>query len=466
MSVTSQNHGAKLRHMLLSAAAGSALLVAAGLGAPAQAQSFDEALRLAYETNPTIDAARADLRSVDELVPQARGGYLPSLIGDLSAGVEDIEQDTGTRSDGTINPLAASLSLSQNVYRGGRTVAEISQAKNTVFAQRGSLFDTEQDVLLAAATAYFDVVLDQAVVELNKNNEGVLERQLQASRDRFDVGEVTRTDVSQSESRLARAVSDRIAAEGNLNISRSEFARVVGQMPEILSQPDLNLPLPSAMEEAVNLALDANPTVLAAEFSEAAARDGIDIEFGDLLPTITLDATAQTTEEPSLFTDSTDSVALTAAVRIPLYQSGVASSQVREAKQTAARARRLVDEAVRNVTDTTIAAWEALESSRAQIVSRNSEVDSAEIALEGVRQEALVGSRTTLDVLDAEQELLDAQVSLVTAVRDEAVASFQLLAAIGSLTPQALEIDANIYDPTEHYERVEDKIWGIGTSLD
>ncbi|MEM6902479.1 MAG: TolC family outer membrane protein [Pseudomonadota bacterium] len=465
MSVTSCKHRIGLRQLLLGAVASSAF-IGAGLHTEAQAQSFSEALRLAYETNPTIDAARADLRSVDELVPQARGGYLPSIIGDVSAGVEEIEQDTGTTTDGSINPVSATLSISQNIYRGGQTVASINQAENTVFAQRGSLFDTEQSVLLSAATAYFDVVLDQAVVELNRNNEEVLERQLQASRDRFEVGEVTRTDVSQSESRLARAVSDRIAAEGDLNISRSEFARVVGQMPEVLSQPELVLPLPEDLDQAIDIALTNNPVVVAAEFSEAAARDGIDIEFGDLLPSVTLDASAQTSDEPSLFTESTDTLSLTASIRIPLYQSGVAASQVREAKQTAARARRLVDEAVRDVTDATIAAWEELESSRAQIVSRNAEVSSSEIALDGVRQEALVGSRTTLDVLDAEQELLDAQVSLVTAIRDEAVASFQLLGAIGSLSPQALEIDADIYDPTENYEQVERKIWGLSINAD
>ncbi len=451
----SQNVSRRLTATAAAALMGTAMM----LPLSAYAQSFEEALRLAYETNPTIDAARADLRSVDELVPQARGGYLPTIRGSAYAGYSDTDNDPGGSE--TTTPTGASITANQYIFRGGRTFAEIDQAENTVLAQRGSLTDTTQQILLSAAAAYFDVVRDQAVVALNENNQDVLDRQLQASRDRFDVGEVTRTDVSQSESRLARAQSDLIEAQGNLEISRSNFARIVGQMPEVLTQPELDIVLPETLEEAITMALDSNPAVVSSRYSEVASKSAIDAEFADLLPEIILNASASRNDEPSNFTDRTDELQARVTISIPLYQAGVASSQVREAKQRAARSRRLVDEAIRFATDTTVAAWEALESARAQIESRQAQVDSSNIALEGVRQEALVGSRTTLDVLDAEQELLDAQVNLATAVRNESTATFQLLSAIGSLSPQFLGLNADVYDPTENYDRVRDKLWGI-----
>ncbi len=430
-----------------------------GVTNPANAQSFKEALSMAYKGNPTIAAARADLRAVDELVPQARGGYLPTISGQAAVGISDTDTDPG--GSDTIEPRSGSIEVTQFVFRGGRTIAEIEGAESNVLAQRGALNDTTQQILLSAAAAYFDVVRDQAVVELNLNNVGVLERQLQASQDRFDVGEVTRTDVSQSESRLARAVSDRIAAQGNLDISRSAFARVVGQAPEILEQPALDIPVPATLEEAVAIAIDNNPVVKAARAAERAASSGIDAEFADLLPNISLRASASRNDDVSIFTDRTEELQVTATLNIPIYQAGVASAQVRQAKHEAASQRRRVDEAIRQATDETIRAWEALESATAQIVSRDAEVASAEIALDGVRQEALVGSRTTLDVLDAEQELLDAQVSQVTAVRDRSIALFQLLAAIGSLSPRAIGLDVDVYNPDEHYEQVRNKLWGV-----
>ncbi|MEO0392474.1 MAG: TolC family outer membrane protein [Pseudomonadota bacterium] len=435
------------------------MAVSFGMAMQAKAQSFDEALRMAYETNPTIAAARAEQRSVDELMPQARGGFLPTLSGQAFAGISSIDTEPG--GDDTIEPRGGSLEVTQFLFRGGRTIAEIDQAENSILAQRGILTETTQDILLSAAATYFNVVRDQAVVELNKNNESVLDQQLQASRDRFDVGEVTRTDVSQSESRRARAVSDRIAAEGFLEVSRSAFTRVVGQAPEILEQPELDIPVPATLQDAIDLALENNPLVVAARFSEVAAQKGIDAEFADLLPNVSLRASASHNDDSSLFTDTNDVLEMTATINIPIYQAGVATSQVRQAKQTAAAQRRRLDEAMRQATDETVDAWETLQSASAQIVSRDAEVAAAEVALDGVRQEALVGSRTTLDVLDAEQELLDAQVSQVTAVRDRSIALFQLLAATGSLSPLAIGIDVDVYNPEENYDRVRNKLWGV-----
>lgn len=445
---------------LCTTVAAVSLLAIGAMPAMAQAQSFEEALGLAYSTNPTLDGARANLRRIDEAVPQARGGYLPTVRGQIYGSLSRSDLNPGGAD--TQTPRGGSITLTESVYRGGRTVAEIGRAEESVNAERGSLFDTEQQVLLSASTAYFDVVRDQAVVELNRNNEEVLARQLEATNDRFRVGEVTKTDVSQAESRHAAAIANRIAAEGNLEITRSAFARVVGQMPEKLSKPELKYELPATLDDAIAMAVDNNPSVVAARANEKAAQHGIDAEFADLLPQVSLQASAADNRDPSIFTNSSKSLELTASVTIPFYQAGVATSQVRQAKQSAARARRAVDEAVRQVTDQTVQAWESLNSARAEIKSRRTAVDSAEVALEGVRQEALVGSRTTLDVLDAEQELLNAQVNLLSAVRNENVANFRVLAAVGHLSAKWLGLPVDIYDETRNYERVNDKFWGVG----
>jgi outer membrane protein/adhesin transport system outer membrane protein len=424
----------------------------------AQAQSLTDALSMAYDTNPALQSSRAALRSVDENVAQARGGYLPTLNANGEIDRSKVDQKPGGSE--TIVPKTASIDLTQPLYRGGRTVAGISAAKNRVEAQRQSLIETEQEVLLNTATAYFNVVRDQAVVDLTLNNEKVLEKQLQASNDRFGVGEITKTDVSQSQARLARAKADRTAAEGNLSVTRSAFERQVGQMPELLVQPELNYILPDSLEAALSLAHKQNPNLISSQFVEKAAIDDIDSEFGRLLPEVSLVASTSRSKDPSIFTDSLDRQEIGARLRVPLYQAGVTHSQVRQAKQDAARRKNQVDDAYRASTDATIQAWESMQSTKASIESRKVAVSAAEVALDGVRQESVVGSRTTLDVLDAEQELLDAKVTLIRSIRDQSVATFQLMAAIGKLTAKDLSLPVKLYDVEVNYEKVSDKLWG------
>lgn len=427
----------------------------------ASAQSLQEALAAAYQSNPSLEAQRAQLRATDELVPQARAGYLPNLeaAGDVSR--------TRTESAGQVNIVtgrSVDLNLSQPIYRGGRTSAGISRAENLVQSQRAALIATEQDVLLGAATAYLNVVRDQAVLELNINNEQVLRRQLEASQDRFRVGEITRTDVSQAESRLARATADRILAEGILNASRAEYARLVGAVPGKLTQPAPTIALPSTLEETIALATDNNPAVVGARFAEAAAQDGVDVARGQLLPSVSVVGNVGRTWDQPRRDIVTDSASIIARVTVPIYQAGAVTSQVREAKQTASQRRIQVEGQTRSAREAAIRAWEALVTARASIKSRQSQVRSAEIALEGVRQEATVGSRTVLDVLDAEQELLDARVQLVRAQRDELVATFQVLAATGQLTAGRLGLPVQTYDYEANYRNVRNKLWG--TSID
>jgi len=449
-------------------AAALAGALAAGLwsGGDAGAQTLEEALALAYDTNPTLSAQRQALRATNEEVPQALAGFRPtvSAFGDVGAQWSSTDPEPITDEDEVINPASIGIEVEQPIYRGGRTVADVSRAENVVRAGRAQLAITEQSVLLEAVTAYMNVVRDQAVLDLAINNEDVLARQLQASRDRFEVGEVTRTDVSQAESRLAGATADRISAAGNLRASRATFERVIGIVPGQLIQPPIPGDLPTSLETSIAQAETGAPPVIAAVFSERAAADGIDLARGALLPEVTVSGQVSRTYEPSSQLDRQDSASITAQVRVPLYQAGAVSSQVREARFNAGQARIEVDEARRTAIEEAIRAWEFLTTARASIDSLNAQVAAAEIALEGVRQEALVGSRTVLDVLDAEQELLDARVSLVTAQRDEVVAAYEVLSAVGVLTARARGLPVDYYDVERDYEATRNRLWGTSVN--
>lgn len=451
------------RNRLLLRGLAAALLLLAPL--PASAQTLDEVLSTTYSANPTLRAARASLRAVDEGVPQELSNWRPSVSASGSIGQRRVNSNGGRLGESGNTPLTperAELSVTQPLYRGGRTVAGTQRAENEVLAERSRLRATEQDVLRRAVAAYMDVWRDQAVLEFNIQNEARLERQLQASRDRFEVGEVTRTDVAQAETRLAIATAGRIEAEGNLTASRAVFREVVGITPGQLDAPPQLGGLPGDLESAIAEALADNPNVLAARFTEIAARNEVRQVTGELLPSLNLRGSLTHQREANQPDARTSSVEILAELSVPLYQQGAVSSRVRQAKQLSSQRRLQITETRRQVEQETISAWEALQSARAQIVSFESSVRSAEIALEGVRQENLVGARTVLDVLDQEQELLDAQTNLARARRDEVVAAYDLLRAVGRLTAADLGLDVEIYDPQRHYRSVRDKWFGIG----
>ena len=329
-------------------------------------------------------------------------------------------------------------------------------------AQRAELIEVEQGVLLSAATAYINVVRDQAVVELQISNEKVLLRQLEATSDRFSVGEVTRTDVSQAEARLARAKADRIQAEGDLKNARTAFERVIGMPPGELKSPALKYKLPEVLETAISEASKKNPKVISAFFVEKAAQKYVRKITGELLPEVNLEGSFSKSADGSRAGATNETAQILATLRIPLYLQGAVSSRVREAKERAAQRRLEYLDEQRVAIETSRTAWEDLQTARARIEAFKVEIESSEIALEGVRQEANVGSRTVLDVLDAEQELLDAQVNLVRAERDEFVAATELAAAVGNLTAKEYNLDVKYYDDSEYYNKVRDKIYGFG----
>ena len=438
------------------------ILATGGIAANgASAESLEEALIKAYQSNPTLEAGRASLRATDEQVSQALSNWRPNVSLSGEAGFRDLDTDqNGTETDNSLTPYTVGAEVVQPLYRGGRTVAETDRAEARIRAARAALRSSEQDVLLQVATAYFNVLRDTAVVELNQNNVRVLERQLEATRDRFSVGEVTRTDVSQAEARLAGSKADLISAQGNLANTRAQYERLVGNKPDNLEIPNPLSGLPTSVTDVLAIAQEQHPDVVQAQYTEDAAKSDIRLSEGSLYPEVNLSAGVQRAYEASQEDLTSDSAEILAQVTVPLYQKGAVYSSVRAAKQTAGQARVQVDEARRAVIENATSSWETLVTARASIESQQAQVSSAEVALDGVQREASVGSRTVLDVLDQEQELLQARVNLVGSRRDAAVAEFQVKAAMGALNAQVLGLPVEIYDTESNYNKVKDQWWG------
>ncbi len=434
--------------------------------APASAQAIEDALAKAYLNNPTLLSTRAGLRSTDESVPQALSDWRPTVevTGSIGATVVDSSTSTETDRRQSRRPKDLGVSLTQPLFRGGRTLAATSGAENDIRAARARLLETEQNILLQAATAYLNVYRDQAVLRLNQNNEEVLQRQLEATRDRFEVGEITRTDVHQAEARLARSKADRIQPAGDLETSRANYLNIVGEpAPVTLTLPERVSDLPDSAEDAVRIAVVNNPGVIAAEFDRRASMDNVDEVWGELLPEV--DVTASSTRE--LQTSSENSLRTTHEVTlnltIPIYQQGSVYSRLRQARQDAAESTLLIDTERRDAAEAGTQAYESHVTARAQVDAFQTQIEASIVALEGVQREAAVGSRTVLDILDAEQELLDSRVSHVRSERDELVAAYELMSALGRLTAKDLGLTVDLYDPREHYNEVRDK-WFGGTS--
>ncbi len=448
------------RRLLL---AGSALWLANLVPGGAQAMTLQEALAAAYTNNPTLLAQRARLRESDEGVPQALSGWRPTVQFTGSAGVQRNEV-TGNP-ERTLTPRTLDLNITQPLYNGGRTVAATSQAENTVRATRALTLATEQQIMLSAVTSYLDVVQNQAVLELSINNEQVLRRQLEATQDRFRVGEVTRTDVSQAEATLATATATRVQAEGTLENTRAAFERFIGEPPGLLEPPKERPVLPTSRAEAATLAARNNPNVVSAQFNEAAARDAVGVVRGQLLPQISIVGDIgkgqETTTQIQNRTSNTASVI--ARMTMPLYEGGQIYSQTRQANETVGERRSQIDDTRRQTVQTAQSDWETLQANRAQVTALVVSVRANQVAAEGVQQEALVGARTVLDVLTAEQTLFSSRVSLVQAQHNEAVAEFSVAADIGRLTALDLNLPVQPYDFDKHYKAVRNKWIGFGT---
>jgi TolC family type I secretion outer membrane protein len=431
------------------------------------AETLSDALASTYQNNPSLMAARASVRGVDENVPQALSGWRPEVYATGEVAAQHNSSNTlGAGGNKDTNPREASLIVSQPVYTGGQTTALTKSAEADVNAARAGLLSTEQSIFQSAVEAYMNVLRDEALVELNRNNSVVLRRQLEAANDRFQVGEITRTDVAQAEARLADSISNLIQAEGNLRSTRANFERIVGRPPESLEDPLVPSDFPESEEAALEIALENHPDIEVARFNEESSRHTIRATSGQLLPSVDVNGSLSTGRELARANTNNDTARIGAVLTVPLYQSGSVYSQVRQARQVNSQRMQEIEETVRFVRESVIQSWELLETSRSRIGANEEAVRANTIALEGVEQEAQVGSRTTLDVLNAEQELLQSKVDLVTARRDQYVAIYTVLSAIGRLNARDLNLDVDYYDPTSNYDRVRNKWFGTDGGLD
>jgi outer membrane protein len=421
-----------------------------------------DALGMAYETNPQLDAQRAALRATDENVAQANAGWRPSINAQSTYGF----QDTHAKVLGMdTHPLTSQIVVSQPLYRGGRTVAEVSRAKAQVRAGRAQLTGTEQNVLLDAVTAYMDVVRDAKSLRLKQHNVADLQKQLDATREQVRVKELTFTDLAQAQARLSGAQADLVDAEGQLQVSRSSFERTIGRPAETLEERPPMPPMPATLDQTLQVALKTNPFLLQAQENARAADYAVDDAASALQPQVALQGEYQYAQDQpnGLGGLQTDRVtAVLGQLTVPLYQGGADEAQVRQAKEQRSQAQLAVADAERQVLDATRSSWECSRAAVSSIASERAEVAADQTALDGVRQEQQVGTRTVLDVLNAEQELLNAQVAEVDAEHNATVAAFQLLSAMGWLTAKNLALPVKYYDPTQHYEEDADRWFGFG----
>ncbi len=435
-------------------------VVFAGSG-PASAETLAQALAWAYEGNPLLRAERARQRGTDEQVPQALSGWRPTIVANGDVGVQ--HNDTNTTPSQRTDPAGFTIELNQPIFRGFRTINQTKSAEANVRAGRQNLLAVEQELLFDTVQAFADVVRDRQIVHLRTKNVSFLVEQLKAAKARFEVGEITRTDVSQSNARLSLSRSNLSNARSNLETNRAIYTRLTGRKPGRLTKLKVLRRLPKTLSRAIAIAERTNPTILSAVHIEEAARHDIKTAKGDLLPTLSLQARYQLRHDPSTFTRTSEAAQVLGALSVPLYQSGLQYSQVRQAKQVASQRRLQILNARRQVRERVVTGWHALIATRQTIRSFADQVRANRFALEGVRQEALVGSRTTLDVLDAEQELVDSQVSLAGARRDNIVAAYLLLGSIGKLTATDLRLPVAVYDPTRHYDATRDRLFGTST---
>ena len=463
-------HGVKL----VTGAAAAVLLMAYMGPMPALADTIEAALVRAYQTNPQLNAQRAQVRSTDENVPQALSGYRPRVNLTASAGYQYTDtlataggdQNTlvKTVTNGANAPRSASLTVSQTLYNGQQTANRTRAAESQVSGAREALRVLEQGVLLSAATIYMDYLRDSAIVEVQKSNVRVLEQTLKQTRDRFNFGEVTRTDVAQSEAQLAAGKTQLLAAEATLTTTRANFRRIIGNEPQALAPGSpVDRFLPGTLPGAVDLSLVENPNVTAAMYGIDVNYLQVKINEGALLPTVTLAANVSQSYEQTMTFYRQFGASAVAQLAVPIYNGGAEYSLIRQSKENLAQQRLNLEQTRDSTRANTVTAWGQLVAGKASVASAQAQVTASEIALNGVREEAKAGQRTTLDVLNAQQALVNARVALVTAQHDRVVASYGVLAAVGRLSPQVLNLPTTVYDPSVHYQQVRDSWFGVRT---
>lgn len=459
----------------LSGACAAALIVA-----PASAETMSSALARAYASNPDINQQRANVRGVDENIPKAKAGWLPKINATASVGKQytyvraaptriDESHPTRQRPMGQkyddATPRSYGISATETLFDGFKTYNSVRQAESATFGAREIMRNTEQTVLLNAATAYMNVLRDTAILSLRKNDISVLEEQLRQTRDRFQVGEVTRTDVAQAEASLAQSRSNYFAAQSILQSSIASFRQFIGVEPKRLSPAkSVEKLLPRKLARAVSMSQVDHPAIAAALHNVDVAALAVKVAESALYPNVSVTGSVNRAFDYLGATGQKSfSASITGQLNVPLYQGGAEYASIRQAKEQLGQARLQADLQRDQIRAQLVTSWGQLETAKAQLISGHAAVKAAEVALNGVREEAKVGQRTTYDVLVAQQTLLNSRVNLVTAQRDRVVASYAVLAAMGHLSAARLHLTAALYDPTIHLRQVKDKLIGVST---
>ncbi len=446
---------------------------AADAGGPA---TLTQALVLAYNYNATLQAQRAALRQADEGVPTALAGWRPavSLIGSYGRTSENLTQQQYTlqglkdvTTPENYNQSTAEALVTENVFNGGKTVAQTREAKNQVYAARAQLIAAEGQVFQQVVQAYVSVVTSQKLLALQENYEQVSEQQLQDTQTQFNVGEITMTSVAQAQASLAQAVEQVQVARGNLEIARENFRQLVGVYPAGKLAPPQPLMLPvHSKTQAASGAMANNPNVIAAEFTHAADQDGIDVAFSALMPQVQVQASAYHEVGQTYVGSQLKGGSVIGQLTIPLYQGGQEYAAIRQARAKAQQSFASIIDAQRTAYEQGSQAWETVVSTRAAIVATNAAIKANAIALDGVEREQLVGTRTTFDVLQQQQILLNSQVQQVQNIGTLVDNSYTVAEAIGRLTARDLGLPVQEYDDLKYYDAVKNSLFGTGESAD
>ena len=456
---------------ILRASSRAAIAVAALAGlsvAPAPAQTLPEALVRTYQNNPVLNAERARLRGTDENVPQALAGYRPQIMGILSGGLQQVRVllPDNTLQSATLRSWTIGITVSQTLFNGFRTANLVRQSEAQVLSGREALRNIGQGVLLDAVTAYTNVLANQSLVEAQRINVTFLRETLGTTRKRLDAGDVTPTDVAQAEARQSRGLADLNAAEVGFAISQAIYAQIIGAPPGRLAAADpIDRLLPRTREEALAVARKEHPAILAAMYDTDVAQLGTKVAESSLWPNVSVQGSASRNwnTDTTLGTQGQDIGSILGQANVPIYDGGLAASQIRQSKELAMQAR-IVLELIRNQAQTAvISAWAAHEGAKVALAAAEAEVRAANVALSGVQKEAQGGQRTTLDVLNSQQDLMLARAHLIGAQRDRVIAAYALLGAAGRLDVKTLGLNTPDYAPEVHYHQVRDAWGGLRT---
>ena len=434
----------------------------------AKAENLPEALAKAYQTNPQLNAERARQRATDENVPQALAGYRPQIVASLSAGLQAVRNllPDNTIQSATLKPWTIGVTVTQTLFNGFKTANSVRVAELQVSSGREALRNVGQGILLDAVTVYTNVLANQSLVTAQRANVAFLRETLGITQKRLNAGDVTPTDTAQAEARLSRGLADLNAAEVALAISQATYSQVIGNAPTQLSPAEIvDRYLPRSRDDATGLAYREHPAVQAAAFDVDVASTSIRVAESSLMPTVTLQGNASRSKQSdsTLGTYGTDQASVVGQLTQPIYDGGTAASQTRQAKEVAAQSRLVLDQIRNQARTAAVGAWVANEGAKIAVSASESEVRAATVALQGVQREAAGGQRTTVDVLNSQQDLILAKSRLIGAQRDRVIASYTLLSAIGRLDVKTLALNTPDYLPEVHYHQVRDAWHGLRT---